>query len=231
MGILVMGHRGAAGIEPENTMRSFEKAVALGVDWIEMDVHLTKDGHLVVIHDDRVDRTTNGRGLVHEMTLKEIQTLDAGKGERVPLLREILSAFRDRPVKMQVELKAEGTAQAVVDLLEKMGLVGKVRLTCGNLARLCEVKRLNPDVETGAIFGKPTTDCCEQTKAVGAVALGIEFHHMNAYWVQKAHSMGLQVTPWCPDTPEDLRAMIALQPDRICTNRPDILLQLLGRLP
>ena len=231
MGILVMGHRGAAGIEPENTMRSFQKAVDLGVDWLEMDVHLTRDGHLVVLHDDRVDRTTNGRGLVREMTLAEIKQLDAGKGERIPVLEEVLAAFRSAKPRMQVELKAEGTPGPIVRLLEKMGLAEQVRLTCGNLGRIREAKRLNPKVETGAIFGKPTPDCCEQTKAAGAVALGIEYHSMNAGWVAKAHALGLQVTPWNPDSPEDLKAMIALNPDRICTNRPDILLRLLGRLP
>jgi len=229
MGILVMGHRGAAGIEPENTLRSFRKAVELGVDWIEMDVHLTCDHHLVVIHDHSVDRTTNGRGPVCEMTLAEVARLDAGKGERIPVLQEVIEAFRGK-VRMQVELKAEGTPEPVVRLLERMGLAEEVRVTCGNLDRIREAKRLNPRVETGAIFGKPTPDCCEQTKAAGAVALGIEFHSMNAGWVAKAHSLGLQVTPWNPDSPEDLKAMIALNPDRICTNRPDILLHLLGRL-
>jgi glycerophosphoryl diester phosphodiesterase len=229
MGILVMGHRGAAGLEPENTMRSFHKAVDLGVDWIEMDVHLTRDGHLAVIHDERVDRTTNGRGLVREMTLAEVKRLDAGKGERIPILEEVLDAFRREKPRMQVELKAEGTAKAVVRLLAQIGLAEQVRLTCGNLTRLREVKQLNPRVETGAIFGKPPADCCEQTKAVGAVALGIEFHSMNAGWVEKARALGLQITPWNPDSPEDLKAMIALNPYRICTNKPDILLQLLGR--
>jgi glycerophosphoryl diester phosphodiesterase len=228
MGILVMGHRGAAGIEPENTLRSFRKAVDLGVDWIEMDVHLSRDQHLAVIHDSNVDRTTNGRGAVREMTLAEVQRLDAGKGERIPVLHEVLEAFRGK-VRMQVELKAEGTAEPVVRLLERMGLAEEVRLTCGNLDRIREVKRLNPRVQTGAIFGKATPDCCEQTRAAGAIAVGIEFHHVTAEWVAKAHALGLQITPWNPDTPEDLKRMIALNPDRICTNRPDILLQLLGR--
>ncbi len=230
MGILVMGHRGAAGLEPENTMRSFQKAVDLGADWVEMDVHLTRDGRLAVIHDERLERTTNGRGLVRDMDLAEIQKLNAGKGERVPVLEEVLGAFRDAKCRMQVELKAEGTAEAVVRILEGMGLTEAVRLACGDLDRLLEVKRLNARVETGAIFGRPPADACERAKTAGAVALGIEFHNMDASWVARAHALGLQITPWNPDTPDDLKSMIALNPDRICTNRPDVLLQLLGRL-
>ena len=92
---LKVGHRGARAYEPENTLRSFRKALELGVNAVELDVRRTKDGELVVIHDDKVDRTTNGRGLVNELTLEEIEKLDAGKGEKIPTLEEALE-FLDK---------------------------------------------------------------------------------------------------------------------------------------
>src|SRR5688500_14404877 len=87
---LRIGHRGAAGTESENTLRSFRRAIELGVDMIEFDVQATRDDHLVVLHDKRVDRTTSGRGLISELTIDEVRALDAGHGERVPLLSEVL---------------------------------------------------------------------------------------------------------------------------------------------
>ncbi len=106
---VVIGHRGAAGLAPENTLRSFARAIELGVDAIELDVHL-KDGSLIVIHDDTLDRTTNGRGSIGSARLAEIRALDAGDGERVPLLEEVLDLVAGR-VAVNVELKGKNTAR------------------------------------------------------------------------------------------------------------------------
>jgi len=105
--MLKIGHRGAKGYEPENTLRSFQKALELNVDAVELDVRRTKDGAIVVIHDAEVDRTTNGKGLVSELTLKEIKELDIEKGEKIPTLEEALD-FLDKKVKIFIELKEIG---------------------------------------------------------------------------------------------------------------------------
>jgi glycerophosphoryl diester phosphodiesterase len=115
--MIVIGHRGSAGNEPENTLRSIVRAVEDGADVVELDVHLTKDGRLAVIHDAEVNRTTNGKGKVAEMTLEELGLLDAGKGEKVPSLEEAIEAV-DQRIPINIELKALGTAQAVRDLIE-----------------------------------------------------------------------------------------------------------------
>lgn len=116
--VIIIGHRGACGHEPENTLRSFAKAIELGVDMIEFDVHVCASGELVVIHDDTVDATTNGSGFVAEKTLSELQVLDAGKGEHIPTLREVLDLV-DRRVKVDIELKGVGTAILVAQLIEE----------------------------------------------------------------------------------------------------------------
>ena len=111
-GFVVFGHRGASGLAPENTLASFAKAVEHGVHGVELDVHLSTDGEAVVIHDERVDRTTNGVGLVRELSLAELRRLDAGGGEKIPTLGEVLRAV-PASVAVNVELKAVGSAETV----------------------------------------------------------------------------------------------------------------------
>src|SRR4051794_23137839 len=112
---LNVAHRGASAYEPENTLRAFEKAIELGADMSEIDLHLSKDGELIVMHDYSVDQTTNGHGAIKEMTLEEIKRLDAGQGEQVPTLQEVIDLVRGRNG-LYIELKAEGTPRATVDL-------------------------------------------------------------------------------------------------------------------
>ncbi|MEO0143058.1 MAG: glycerophosphodiester phosphodiesterase family protein [candidate division WOR-3 bacterium] len=109
--IEIIGHRGARGIEPENTIRSFKKAIELKVDYIECDVHLTKDGHIVLIHDHTLDRTTNGTGYVNDYSFDAIRKLDAGKGEKIPTLQELIDLIKGK-VKAHIELKDEKATES-----------------------------------------------------------------------------------------------------------------------
>jgi len=136
-GIIVVGHRGTVKFAPENTVSAFRKAIELGADLVEMDVRETKDGHLVLMHDSTVNRTTDGSGKVGAMTLAEMRRLDAGswfgsefKGERVPTLREALVAIRGR-VLPDIDFKA-GDPQKLIGVLEEEGVLGKITLYCGN---------------------------------------------------------------------------------------------------
>ena len=115
---LKIGHRGAPGYEPENTLRSFEKAISMGVDMVELDVHKCKSGELVVIHDKKVNRTTNKKGFVKNKNLQQLKTLDAGKKEKIPTLKEVLD-FINKRVKINIELKGPKTTEAVLKLIEE----------------------------------------------------------------------------------------------------------------
>jgi len=115
---IIIGHRGACGYAPENTLKSFEKAIALGAEMIEFDVHLCKSGEVVVIHDDTVDRTTNGTGAVQDKTLAELKQLDAGDGERIPTLAELFDHVHHR-AQLYVELKGPDTAMPVLSIIEE----------------------------------------------------------------------------------------------------------------
>jgi len=222
--VLIIGHRGAAGLEPENTLRSFGRALELGVDRIETDVRLTKDGHPVLVHDATVDRTTDGTGPVRDLTLKEIRELDAGRGERVPTLRELL-ALAGGKVGLNLELKDGDAAEIVLRLLRESG-VQDVLLTSGDAEVLMKVRRLAPQVPTEHIFGKPPDDAVHRALTVGAEYVSCHIAHLCEDFVSEAHRHGLKVVAWPPDTPEEMKRAAGLGVDLICTDRPDLAVNL-----
>jgi glycerophosphoryl diester phosphodiesterase len=226
--MIVVGHRGCALLEPENTLRGFRHALELGCDYVETDVRLTRDGHLVLMHDETVDRTTNGSGSVAELTFGEIRALDAGQGEQVPTLAELLPLLRGR-AHLLCELKGENTAAEAVRIVREAGMEREVVFTCFDLARIRQVKAIDPSLRTGAIFGSPPPDFAQQARAAGAEGVGVNYRHQSAAVIAAAHAAGLLIRAWNPDTEADIQAMIDLRPDGISSNRPDLVLRLLGR--
>ena len=227
-----------AGLEPENTLRSFQRAIELGVDYVECDLHLTKDKHLVVIHDSSVDRTTNGHGLVEEFTLSELKKLDAGKGEKIPTLQGVLDLTRGKS-KLVIELKGEHTARPAVRLVEKNKMDNEVIFNVGvgdgifdprALHKLKEIQSLNPTLLVLFSFEKPPENMCKSTINLGVKVIHIEFHYLTAKLIEEAHEYNLEVHAWTPDTLEEMQRVMDLGVDGICTNRPDILLRFLGRV-
>ena len=144
---LRIGHRGARAYEPENTLRSFAKAIELGVNAIEFDARKTKDNEIVVIHDETVDRTTNGRVLVRELTLAEIKRLVTDKGEKVPTLEEALD-FLDRKVKILIELKETGIEDRVLKIVREKGLRDNVIIISFHEDAIKRVREIDEKVET-----------------------------------------------------------------------------------
>ena len=226
--MIITGHRGAANLVAENTLLSMQMAIDLGVDQIETDVHLTKDQQLVIIHDQTVDRTTNGTGRVAESTLTQIKQLDAGEGQSVPTLLEVIDLVRTQSPTfiLQSELKGPDTAEPVVQMLEDQAFNQRVILTSIVHARLVETHRLNPNLRFGALWTEPPADACLQATEMGAEAIHINHQHLTAELVQQAHQAGLKIRAWNPDTVEEMQQMIDLGVDAIGSNRPDLLIQL-----
>ena len=165
--MICIGHRGAMGYEPENTLRSIGKALALGAPWIEIDVYHV-DGELVVIHDDRLERTTNGRGYVADQTYDYLRSLDAGKGERIPTLDEVFD-FVARRAGINIELKGPGTAAPVAALVERRVREGwrydEILVSSFNHRELKRAKSLDPRLRIGAlIVGLPLTNAAFGTE-------------------------------------------------------------------
>lgn len=225
--MLVIGHRGAAALAPENTLRSFEAALALGVDQVETDVQVTADGYLVCIHDDTVDRTTNGVGPVSSFTLAEIKGFDAGEGERIPTLEEVLSEVRGRAI-LQIELKGEGTVEPTLQTLETARIrPDEVVLLCFDPMRLQRVRELRPDLPTCLLFGSAVADAPEQAGALGAQSLSIRFDCLSEEMSLRARERGLGVHVWTPNSREAFSSLLDAGIDGIATDHPDILLELL----
>ena len=223
--MILTGHRGAAELEPENTRLSIQKAIDLSVDQVEIDVHLTRDQHLVVIHDATVDRTTDGQGAVADFTLVEIKRLDAGKGERIPTLQEVIDLVRGKVV-LQIELKGPDTAEPVVRAVERNSMESEVLLTSFVHERLREARQLNPSLALGALWSNPPDDACEQAIDMGGEAIHIQHQNIDAQLVRKAQAHGLKIRAWNPDTVKEIQRAIDLGVDAIGSNRPDLLIAL-----
>lgn len=228
MSIYTVGHRGAAALVPENTLLGFRHAIALGVDTVECDVHLTRDDRLVVMHDTTVDRTTNGHGAIRDLTFERIRGLDAGQGEQVPTLDEVLETVRHQ-IHLLIELKGVGVEEAAVERVRAHGMVHEVTFSSFAMERLVAVRAMGPELRVRAILPDPNE--FDLARAVEINAVGIDVRYTNVCFriVEAAHQLGLDVLAWNPDTWREQHAMIALGVDGVSSNRPDILLEGLGR--
>ena len=232
---LVIGHRGAMGYRPENTLVSYAHALELGADWIELDVHLTKDGQLAVLHDEKVDRTTNGTGLVKDHTMAELKQLDAGAkfaseyaGERIPTLDEVLAWAAERGTVVDIEIKNapvfyEGIERAVVEALGRTGMTERAIVISFDHPAVKRVKGINPRIATGVLYAGRPVDGVTLARQANADALLPQWSYVRAEDVRAAHAAGLAVAPWATSDPEILRKLIADGVDAIGTNHPDVL--------
>jgi len=219
--MLKIGHRGARAHEPENTLRGFKNAIELGVDAVEFDVRRTKDDKIVVIHDAEVDRTTDGKGLVNELTLEEIKRLSAEKNEKIPALEEALD-FLDKKVKVIIELKETGLEEKVLEAIRERGLEKNVLIVSFIEEALRKVREIGGKVETGLIYVKhrnPTKTALD----LGASYLLPLYRFTHTADVQRAHQNGLKVIVWTINTKEEASEYAKKGVDGIASDKPDIL--------
>jgi glycerophosphoryl diester phosphodiesterase len=246
--MLVVGHRGSPDRAPENTLASFRAALGLGVDALELDVHASRDGHLVVIHDQNLARTTDGQGLVHERTLAQLQALDAGSwfgpafaGERIPTF-ELVLALVERRVPLQVELKGatEGVTEATIDALRSRGLLDTAMLTSFQLNRLPRVRALAPSARLGAlVWGRsrdgerrpmPPEECIALTRAAQADVMLLWHDCIDERMIEAARSAGLPVGAAGGTANEaDMRRLLGLGVVRMTTNFPELCRRLVSQ--
>jgi len=222
--VLVIAHRGASAYEPENTLRSIKRALNLGADMVEIDVRTTKDGHIVVIHDATVDRTTNGRGYVKDMTLEELKKLDAGLGERIPTLQEVISLVKGR-VGLVIEIKVPGIEEKVLKIVNENKLHDDVLITSFYHPILLRVKSLNAKVRTGIIIASRPVRPAQLALDARSNAIFPKYTYLDLEMVEEAHKHSLTVYPWTVDDPGEARLLIEMGIDGIVTNKPDILRQ------
>lgn len=207
------------GVEPENTLRSFVAAQQAGLDVIELDLHLSKDGALVVMHDTDVDRTTDGTGPIAEKTLAELRALDAGRGEHVPVFEEVLDAVR---TPLQAEIKDVQAARALAEVIRKRDLVARVEVSSFHDEAVAEIARLVPGVRTALIGSRFGTDIVDRAIEAGAATVCLNIRRLTLEIVERARKADLRIIGWVVNTQDHLRLVRALQLDGATTDYPEI---------
>ncbi|MBN1538673.1 MAG: glycerophosphodiester phosphodiesterase [Candidatus Thermoplasmatota archaeon] len=225
--MLRIGHRGAAAHEPENTLRSFWKAIELGADMIEFDVRVCGTGEVVVIHDETVDRTTDGSGKVSDLGLDELRRLNAGSGERIPLLSEVVEGFRGK-VGLNIEIKGQGTALPVAELLERCIKEHSIKeegiITSSFLpGELLDLKKALGDASVGFLFEDHPMMGLEFAGELGARYVLPRYDLLNAELMENARSRRQKVIVWTVNEEASILRMRNLGVDGIITDRPELL--------
>lgn len=224
--VQIIGHRGVKAYEPENTLGSIRRALDMGVDAVEIDVHLSRDGRLAVIHDATVDRTTNGRGRVKDLNWEELRQLDAGRGERIPSLEEVVALTRGR-VHLVVELKDPEAVGPLAAFFRKHRLFDAAHAISFWHPAVKALRELEPRIKTGVLLVGQPVDAPALARAAGAEALFLNFVYVNKELVQTAKSAGLLVFVWNIDTVEEFLPFLDMGLDGIGSNKPDILIKYL----
>jgi glycerophosphoryl diester phosphodiesterase len=243
---LRIAHRGASGLglAPENTLAAFEQAIQLGVDILEIDVHATRDGQIVVLHDAAIDRTTDGTGLVAELSSEQVRRADAGSwfgadftGERVPLLEEVLDLARHRALVL-IEIKADFITERILQVVETVVAAEHVVLQSFNPAIVERIKLLAPALPTALLIGQlPTTPSrvrarrlVQQVLQVGANVLAIWHATLTPPFLEEMRKRGIAVWAWTVDQDIIMRDLAMMGVQGIITNYPDQLNLVLDEL-
>jgi glycerophosphoryl diester phosphodiesterase len=236
---LVMAHRGARGLAPENTLAAFRTAIDVGADAIELDVQPCATGELVVMHDHTLDRTTNGSGPVSEASFSALRALDAGSwydaqyaGERIPTPGEALDLARGR-LKVNIEIKTEGpedlgVERQLVEAISSRHMEGEVLISSFNPTALLRMKTLAPALPRALIYGSLQAFPLD-LGTLGLAALHPHHRLVHAAMVEMARSRGYAVNAWTVNEAGDMREMLALGLDAITTDHPERLRALLPK--
>lgn len=255
--VLVIAHQGGEHLRPDNTMAAFEYAYELGVDVLELDIHGTSDGHLVVIHDATVDRTTNGQGAVNSFTLVEIQELDAayrwphnvenptefpyrGQGITIPTLEEVFETFPGMRINIEIKQIEPPIIEPLCDLIKEYDKEEEVLVVSFDDNMTVAFREACPGIATGATAGETKLFFGLNTVFLGAIyrprmeAFQVPeysggIHVVTERFVQGAHRQNVAVHVWTVDDRDDMARFIEMGIDGIITNEPDVLLELLGR--
>lgn len=237
----IIAHRGFSGLAPENTLAAVEMAIDAGAHMVEVDVGMTADGQVICLHDETLDRTTNGRGRPSEHRLEAIRRLDAGSwfskehaGERVPTLAEVFETAKGR-VLVNVEIKPEavdhGAAAAVVTLVRAHGMADQIVVSSFAPEALRRIKVADPAIATASLFNKKLhagLDPLEVTTEVGSRGFNIAAGRVTADILDRCHRHGIPVAVYTVNDPDDMRRLVRMGVDAIFTDHPDRLVRVLS---
>ncbi|MDP1949286.1 MAG: glycerophosphodiester phosphodiesterase family protein [Nitrospirota bacterium] len=218
--VLRIGHRGAAGHAPENTLAAIHKGIALGVDFVEIDVRRTADGVLVILHDESVSRTTNGTGRVDRLSLHEVKTFDAGNGEQIPTLEEVLTETDGR-VGLMLELKIEGIAQQVVEAVHRVEFTNAVIYASFLHDELTHIRAADPKASLMVLFDHVPQSPVSRAIAYGPSHVGLRHDTATRRLVDAFHQVGLVVCVYTANCPGDIQHALSVGVDGVISNFPE----------
>lgn len=237
--MLAIAHRGASGYAPENTFAAFRKALAMGATFIETDLQLSRDARFVAMHDPTVQRTTNGQGSVHEMTLADLRKLDAGSwfgsefaGERIPTLEEILEFAKKHDVVFYLELKPSGFwggEHALISALRESGEIARTVVISFDPQILASVRRIEPTLMTGLLFDGRIPNPLEKALEVGARQIAVRGDLVTPRFLKETRERDLQVVCWTVNQPAHMRLLADAGVAGIMSDYPDLLVDLIRR--
>ncbi len=224
--VMVIGHRGAAGHEVENTIPSIDKAISFGVDAVEVDVFLCKSGELVVFHDENLSRLTNSNAFIESLTIDSIKKIDVLNNHKIPTLEEVIKFINER-VHLNIELKGLNTAKPTYELLQslfldKQQLIKKISISSFNWEELDIIYDLDKDIPIAVLIEKkPIEMAINQAKKINAKAINIDYKLLNRKVVKKIKSENLIINAWTVNEINQIKRIINLGVDGIITDFPD----------
>ena len=236
----VWAHRGASGYYPENTIAAFEGAIKQKADGIELDVHLSKDGYIIVCHDETLNRTTNGKGFIKQFDLFELKQLDAGawydkkfKGEKLPLLEEVIDLIKGTKMEINIELKAgsifyPGIEEKVIKMIDKYKIREQAIISSFDHYSLVKIKEIDKDIKTGILYSEALYKPVDYVKTTKANALHPYYITLTKEVVEEAKALGIDVNPYTINKEEHIRLIKQLNVNAIITNYPDKVKEILS---
>ncbi|MFW9826094.1 MAG: glycerophosphodiester phosphodiesterase [Candidatus Thorarchaeota archaeon] len=235
--ILVIGHRGASSIAPENTLKAFKKAIELKADYIEFDVHQSKDGEIVIMHDSNTLRTTGHLGLIKQMTLEELKKLDCGDGERIPTLRELIKLAKGK-IKLNCEVKARGFAKDIINLLIEEDIIESTIISSFKHDILLKLKEIEPRIKLASL--EPTRigwiKSWISRKKLYRDAIDNNFYAINPFFklvnkslISKVHNNKIKIFTWTVNSESMIKKLIELGVDGIITNDIELARKILDK--
>jgi glycerophosphoryl diester phosphodiesterase len=217
---IIIGHRGASGHAPENTILSFRRALEFGAQMIELDIHETLDGRLVCIHDTTLDRTTNGSGEVNGFTYEELLDFNAGEGEQIPLLEDVLK-FASGNLQVNIELKVLEVEKQVLDIVERYEMFQDVIISSFSHDTLSTIRSMSERAPIAILVDKPKEDLVSYAVDFRANAINPQYQFVTSEFVQDIHNAGLKIYPWTVNDQKTMKDLFTLGIDGLITDFPD----------
>ena len=235
--IIIMGHRGASKIAPENTLKAFKEAIRLKADSVEFDVQETLDGEIVIIHDDNTLRTAGTEGIVKQMTLKELKKLNFGNGERIPTLMELIELAKDK-ISLNCEIKVEGIAKKIIQIFQDADILDSTIASSFLHEELIKIQKIEPQLKLATLV--PTeagkfSDWNYKKKIIdynsenNYYAINPLYKLADKQFIEYAHEKNIKVFPWTVNSGIAMRKLINMGTDGIITNDISRLKEVLNR--